>query len=74
MQKYALSALISSIVALAMQSNASAQVTPQGAIGQLGTVQQQDLDSAKRLENIIILISMKAMLLISYISLVTINL
>lgn len=50
MQKYALSALISSIVALAMQSNASAQVTPQGAIGQLGTVQQQDLDSAKRLE------------------------
>ena len=50
MQKYALSALISSIVALAMQSNASAQVTPQGVIGQLGTVQQQDLDSAKRLE------------------------
>ena len=50
MQKYALSALISSIVAVAMQSNASAQVTPQGAIGQLGTVQQQDLDSAKRLE------------------------
>lgn len=50
MQKYTLSALISSIVVLAVQSDVSAQVTPQGVIGQLGTVQQQDIDSAKRLE------------------------
>ncbi|MBR6356077.1 MAG: ShlB/FhaC/HecB family hemolysin secretion/activation protein [Alphaproteobacteria bacterium] len=31
-------------------SVASAQVSPQGALGQLGTVQQQDMDSVRRLE------------------------
>ena len=44
------SIILGSITILATYSTASAQVTPQGVVGQLGTVQQQDLDSAKRLE------------------------
>ena len=50
MKKYLLISTSGFLSAFMAYSNVSAQVTPQGVAGQLGTVQQQDLDSAKRLE------------------------
>ena len=39
-----------SVAILAAQNIAKAQTMPTGVLPQIGTVQQQDLDSAKRLE------------------------
>lgn len=48
--KKVLLSVSSTLLVFITYSAAFAQVTPQGALGQLGTVQQQDLDSARRLE------------------------
>ena len=50
MKKNLLISAFGLVSVFAVYSTAEAQVTPQGVAGQLGTVQQQDLDSAKRLE------------------------
>ena len=50
MQKYILTFSISVGVILAAPSSVAAQNIPANIIPQIGTVQQQDLDSAKRLE------------------------
>ncbi|MBR1601157.1 MAG: ShlB/FhaC/HecB family hemolysin secretion/activation protein, partial [Alphaproteobacteria bacterium] len=50
MKKNLLISVSSSLLVLASYSTASAQVTPQGIAGQLGTVQQQDIEDIKRIE------------------------